>query len=329
MVSNSDLMIFRDRLAFFEALSEAGKSVEDASVTCAVTSFADVRIEKHLLFDCVELNIFEVFPKTNLQISYDFDGEYVEIEYGVSGLFSIFKQEGCRALLQPNGLFLSSRRPSLGKVIFHKRQPCKNISFHATDGLIKALLGKSGCDLGDEVMGYGDASRLGNLFSGAPASPDIANCFIQVANCAYPERAKRLFFESKFREILSLVIAHGLPAEEKCPGAASFAADQVRKIPAMLMERCQAPPAISNLARELSMNATTMKRQFKEMFGVPIYSHHRSMCMERAAVMLSETDVPVFEIAIDAGYSSGENFCHAFKRHYGVSPRQFRRDSRL
>jgi AraC-like DNA-binding protein len=41
--------------------------------------------------------------------------------------------------------------------------------------------------------------------------------------------------------------------------------------------------------------------------------------------MLLDTNKPVFEIASDAGYSGTGNFSNAFKKHYGVSPNQFRR----
>jgi hypothetical protein len=249
MVSKS--MIFGDRTVFFNALAEMGKCADDGSVTSAVTSFADVRIEKHLLFDCVELNIFEIFPKTNLQVSFEFDDDYVEIEYGISGRFSISQQGREDMLFKPNGLILSPRSGASGKIIFHSRQSCRNISFHTTEGLIKDILGNSGYGLWDEVMKNSEQARLKELYSGVSAPPDIANNFIQVANCGYPKRVKRLFFESKFREILLRVIAYGHPSEV-CGDAESFAADQVKKIPGILMERSDAPPAISKLARELS-----------------------------------------------------------------------------
>lgn len=318
-------MIFGDRTAFFNALAEMGECADDGSVTRAVTSFADVSIEKYLLFDCVELNIFEIFPKKSLQVSFEFDDDYVEIEYGISGRFSIFQQGREDVLFKPNGLILSPRSGASGKIIFHSRQSCRNISFHATEGLIKDILGNSGYALWDEVMKNSEQpAKRKDWYSGMSAPPDIANNFIQVADCGYPKRVKRLFLESKFREILLRIIAYGHPSEI-CGDDESFAADQVKKIPGILMERSDALPTISKLARELSLNTTTMKRQFKKIFGTSIYAHHRNTLMERAAVMLSETKRPVIDIAIDAGYSSGENFCHAFKRYYGISPLQFRK----
>jgi AraC-like DNA-binding protein len=50
--------------------------------------------------------------------------------------------------------------------------------------------------------------------------------------------------------------------------------------------------------------------------------------MERAAIMLLDTNKPVSEIALDSGYSAIGNFSNAFKKHYRVSPIQFRRNGR-
>jgi hypothetical protein len=41
---------------------------------------------------------------------------------------------------------------------------------------------------------------------------------------------------------------------------------------------------------ELSLNSTTMKKGFKNIFDEPIYAHHRNMCLNLAATLLLETD---------------------------------------
>jgi AraC-like DNA-binding protein len=91
------------------------------------------------------------------------------------------------------------------------------------------------------------------------------------------------------------------------------------------MARLDSPPSIFEIARVLSMNTTKLKQGFKKIFGKPIYAYHHSMCLDRATIMLLNTNKSVLEIAIDAGYSGSGNFCNAFKKHYGVSPSQYRR----
>jgi AraC-like DNA-binding protein len=163
-----------------------------------------------------------------------------------------------------------------------------------------------------------------NLHVGMPASPDIANDFLQIVGCSNPHNTKTLFFESKFREILSRMIAHELLEEEISVELGAFETAQIKNIPGILMERLDSPPSIPELARELSLSATTIKQGFKRIFGKPIYAHHRNACLERAAVMLLDTSKSIIEIALEAGYSNGGSFGYAFRQRYGASPGIYR-----
>jgi AraC-like DNA-binding protein len=113
------------------------------------------------------------------------------------------------------------------------------------------------------------------------------------------------------------------------PRIGVYEAEQIKRIPQILMDRIDAPPSITELARELLMNTTTMKQGFKNIFGSPIYAYHRNMCLDLAAAMLLDTKKPVFEIAVDVGYSCSVNFCYAFKKRYGISPGQYRKNGKL
>jgi AraC-like DNA-binding protein len=127
--------------------------------------------------------------------------------------------------------------------------------------------------------------------------------------------------------ILSRIIAKVLPVEEN--DADTFEAERVKMIPGILMGRIDMPPSIPELAHELSLNSTTMKRCFKNIFSEPIYAHHRNMCLKLAAAMLLETDKTVFEIALEVGYSSSGNFCNVFKNYYSVTLGQYRQKGKL
>jgi AraC-like DNA-binding protein len=60
-----------------------------------------------------------------------------------------------------------------------------------------------------------------------------------------------------------------------------------------------------------------------------IHAYHHDVCLERAAILLLDTNKTIFEIAADIGYSGSGNFSNAFKKRYGISPAQFRRSGRL
>jgi AraC-like DNA-binding protein len=320
-----DSMRFRDYDDFFRVIAEMGKASDDGSVYRWDTPFAAIRSEAYHLSAGVVLKIFEINPEVDIHIPYEFDDGHFEAAYCVSGRLLLDDEYCGRAVFHTNSLSLEQKFCSRGNMVFHGRHGFRGIAFSAGGDAVNLLLGDEGGELWTEATGAGDPDRTKNMYIGAPAPRDVAGSFLQVMSCGYPDRTKKLFFESKFREILTRIIAHHLYDDKLYGDASQFDADQVRKIPWILMERIDDPPSIQELARELSMNTTAMKKGFKEMFGEPIYAHHRNLCLERAAAALLGTPKTVFEVALENGYSSGVSFCNAFKRRYGVSPGAYRK----
>ena len=324
---------FKNDIEFFEAIYERGKIVnpseaddpEDKIVSLS-TPFATILLESHHLFHSVNLNIFEISPRADINIPYDFDSDSLEVDYAIDGSYLLDENSG--RIVSPKDLFILPQSGCRGNLVFRDGKSSKTISFRGPKRILSDLLGENGKELWAEALeagglGYGNRPHL------LRAPQRMVSSFLQILNCDYPKRAKRLFFESKFMEILSWIIAKGLPAEEReAIGEDTFELERIKRIPGILMDRINNPPSIPELAHELSINSTTMKKGFKNLFGEPIYAHHRNMCLNLAATLLLETDKSVFEIASDVGYSNSGNFGNAFKKRYGVSPLQYRRNGR-
>jgi AraC-like DNA-binding protein len=324
---------FQSYEKFFDALAEAGTTGNDG-LTRWEAPFATVAMEVHPLSEGVKLKFFEIRPRVDLYIPYAFDDAHFEVTYGVWGSF-VLEDDYCgRGVFSGNHLSLTQKLRSRGRMVFGRDRFFRGITFNvnannannANPETTTAFLGEAGGSLWTEATRVDDADRRRSLYLGVPAPRDIAASFAQIASCDYPRRARNLFFESKFKEILARMIGYGLPKDKGPRDVRAFEAEQVKRIPLLLMERADAPPSLPELARELSLNATTMKRAFKELFGVPIYAYHRNLCLERAAAMLRDTSNTIAEIAIDNGYSGSISFCDAFKRRYGTSPGRYRRN---
>lgn len=83
------------------------------------------------------------------------------------------------------------------------------------------------------------------------------------------------------------------------------------------------PPTIAELARETGLNQLKLKRGFKAMFGHSIYALFQRERMDRARVLLR--DHGVTETAMILGYSNVSHFSAAFRKQFGVLPREARR----
>lgn len=66
-------------------------------------------------------------------------------------------------------------------------------------------------------------------------------------------------------------------------------------------------------------------RIFCSMVGEPVLAHVRRLRLERAAVRLKHGNDRVIQLALEAGYETPESFSRAFRRRFGVSPREYRR----
>ncbi|MDR1647090.1 MAG: AraC family transcriptional regulator, partial [Zoogloeaceae bacterium] len=60
------------------------------------------------------------------------------------------------------------------------------------------------------------------------------------------------------------------------------------------------------------------------VFGMTVFDYERQRRLLRARQALEQEGRSVGEAADIAGYTSAANFATAFKRHFGITPRQCR-----
>jgi uncharacterized damage-inducible protein DinB len=68
-----------------------------------------------------------------------------------------------------------------------------------------------------------------------------------------------------------------------------------------------------------------LDRVIAAIAGEPPATLRRRVLLERAAYRLDTTELPVLDVAVEAGYASHEAFTRAFTRAYGVVPKEWRR----
>lgn len=85
------------------------------------------------------------------------------------------------------------------------------------------------------------------------------------------------------------------------------------------------PPSLPDLAAAVGTNECTLKRAFKEEFGMTVYAYVYRRRMELAAAMLRDPALSMADVALSLGYDHLSHFSAAFKKFYGVPPTLFRR----
>lgn len=88
----------------------------------------------------------------------------------------------------------------------------------------------------------------------------------------------------------------------------------------ILEQRIANPPTQKELATEVLMSESKLRKDFKEYFSVTIHDYLTRLRMEKARSYLLEERLSVYEVALLTGFGHQNNFSSAFKKYYGISP---------
>lgn len=89
----------------------------------------------------------------------------------------------------------------------------------------------------------------------------------------------------------------------------------------------QSPPS-RELARMAHLSLSRFNHKFKEQTGASPAEFILRQKVERARRLLTESDLPITQIAMDLGFSSSQYFATVFRRFTMLSPRSVRRAGR-
>lgn len=97
--------------------------------------------------------------------------------------------------------------------------------------------------------------------------------------------------------------------------------DRVMQVEATLTKDIFEPaPTINQLARMVSISESKLKKDFKLIYGLPVYEYFQKVRMQAAKDKLLGGDHSVKEVAMELGYSNLSNFTIAFKKEFGLLP---------
>lgn len=83
-------------------------------------------------------------------------------------------------------------------------------------------------------------------------------------------------------------------------------------------------PTCEALAKAVHLSLSKLTKGFSNMFGLPIHSYIIDQRLTKAAQLLLESNMNIGEIAFTVGYTKPSNFASAFKKKYGVVPKNYK-----
>lgn len=136
---------------------------------------------------------------------------------------------------------------------------------------------------------------------------------------------ERLHQESRALELASEALGQlcGQPRAH-CEGLRPHEYQRIRRTLDLLHSGQADAWSLEQIAREVGINVSTLQRQFQASQGVSLHHYQRRRKLTEAREALARQGISVQQAAWLAGYNSAANFATAFKREFGLSPKQVR-----
>lgn len=96
----------------------------------------------------------------------------------------------------------------------------------------------------------------------------------------------------------------------------------------VLDRRMAEPPGLIELAHELGTNERKLTEIFRRRVGMTVFDYFTEWRLETARHLLEGSSMRVQVIAGRVGYRNAGDFTRAYRRRYGVSPREYRQAHR-
>ncbi|QYR21082.1 response regulator [Paenibacillus sp. sptzw28] len=101
-------------------------------------------------------------------------------------------------------------------------------------------------------------------------------------------------------------------------------ADTLQRIKQYIAEHFQKDITLEMISKEVKLSPFYISKLFKEQFGVNYIDFLTECRIEKAKSLMNRPDVPLKEIAFEAGYNDPNYFSKVFKKMCGVSPTEYR-----
>ena len=102
--------------------------------------------------------------------------------------------------------------------------------------------------------------------------------------------------------------------------------DRIRNALDIMAEGLREPLDLPGLARACGLSVSRLAHLFREQVGLPPQQYLEELRLQRAAQLLRATGLRIGEIAAETGYAGAFYFSARFRKKFGKSPSEYRRE---
>lgn len=157
-------------------------------------------------------------------------------------------------------------------------------------------------------------------------TPSVQIILQQLINCPYQSSLRQLYLEGKLLELAAVYLNEAVYQTDRLNYASSLSAEDVKCVynaKKLLDDNMMEAPSLKSLSKYVSLNEFKLKKGFKEMYGVSVHAYVIQQRLEYAKIMFENNKATVSEVAGIVGYGNVSHFAAAFRKKYGVNPREY------
>lgn len=152
--------------------------------------------------------------------------------------------------------------------------------------------------------------------------PSMQQAVDQVFHNNFSGKTRMMFFRSQVTTLLAHYFGElaNVP-EDSIPANEREKLEMARSI---LLNQMDSPPSLSEISKQIGLNTFKLKKNFKELFGAPVFKYLQNERLNKAHELLRSRDVSIQEAAWQVGYDSLSSFSNAFTKKFGMRPSEIR-----
>ncbi len=103
----------------------------------------------------------------------------------------------------------------------------------------------------------------------------------------------------------------------------------IRKAVRVMEENLETPVSIPEICQNIGISQRQLDRLFQRFARQSPTIYYRDIRLDRARGLVTQTSMPLSEVAVASGFSSQVHFSRAYRQRFGIAPRKDRVDGRI
>lgn len=154
---------------------------------------------------------------------------------------------------------------------------------------------------------------------------EMQNAVDKIFKTTYTGATRMMFLRSQVTELISHFFAYVSQVDEQTDSIKAQDREKLYQAKDIISENMEAPPSLKELSKLIGLNSYKLKKNFKELFGMPVYKYLQRERLIKAHQLLTTDNVSIQEAAWSVGYESISSFSTAFLKKYGFRPSEIKR----